>query len=266
MLLSSLMASEKQQYESLSAGLDTRFIGKKIIYFPRLSSTMITAREEAGRGAAEGTVIIAGAQTTGRGRLKRTWLSPPGNIAMSVILYPDVAALPYLIMIASLAVMSSIEKVTGLKADIKWPNDVLIGGKKVSGILIENEISGGQAVRAVIGIGININLEETVLENNDLPATSLEKETKQTVNKNNLVKYLLTEMERWYLLLPDGGVIFREWRENLATLGKKVKVAMPEGILRGIAESVDESGSLTLRLDDGGYTQIIAGDVTLRER
>ena len=103
------------------------------------------------------------------------------------------------------------------------------------------------------------------IENTALPATSLEGEIKQTVSKGDLVKHLLAEMERLYLLLPDGGSIFSEWRDNLATLGKRVMVTVPEGNLEGIAESVDESGSLTLRLDDGGYARIVTGDITLRE-
>lgn len=259
------MSTEVNPYESISAGLDTRFIGLNIIYYTCLSSTMDTARQEAQSGAEEGTVIIAGEQTLGRGRVKRLWLSPPGNIALSVILYPNVALLPYLIMIASLAVVRSIEKVAGLKVDIKWPNDVLVGSKKVSGILIENEISGGNKARAVIGIGINIDLQEEKIKNNTLPATSLEKEAKRTINKCDLVRILLIEMERLYLLLPDGSPIFREWRDRLVTLGRRVTVTMSEGIIEGTAESVDESGALTLRLDDGGYTRIVAGDVTLRD-
>ena len=264
MLLSSLM-DEKQQCESIGAGLDTEFIGKRILYFPRLPSTMDTARREAGKGAAAGTVIIAGEQTAGRGRVKRRWLSPPGNIALSVILYPDVASLPYLVMIASLAVVRSIKVITGLKASIKWPNDVLLAGKKVSGILIENEIGGSKTARAIIGIGININIDESIIEGSTLAVTSLEKEMKKVVSKSDLLKNLLTEMERLYRLLPEGGSIFREWRDNLATLGKRVTVTLPEGNLEGTAESVYESGSLTLRLDDGGYTRIVVGDITLRE-
>jgi len=158
MLSFSLMSVEKNPYESVSLGLDTRFIGQKIIYFPQLSSTMDVARSEARQGVSEGTVIIAGEQTSGRGRLKRHWLSPPGNVALSVILHPDVSSLPCLIMIASLAVVRSIESTTGLKADIKWPNDILIDGKKVCGILIENEISSDKTARAIIGIGVNVNL------------------------------------------------------------------------------------------------------------
>ena len=101
---------------------------------------MEVAREKAQQGAEEGAVVIADEQTAGRGRIKRTWLSPKGNIAFSVILYPSLARLPFLVMLASLAVVYSIEKVTVLKAGIKWPNDVLINDRKVCGILIESDV------------------------------------------------------------------------------------------------------------------------------
>jgi len=145
---------------SIKKGLLTSFIGQKIIYYSRLTSTMEVAWREARRGAKEGTVVIAGVQTRGRGRLKRTWFSPEGNIALSLVLRPEVNNLPYLIMIASLAVACIIESVTGLETQIKWPNDILIRGKKVAGILIENEIKGDETARAVIGIGINVALRK----------------------------------------------------------------------------------------------------------
>ena len=112
-------------------GLNTSLVGRNVIYYPTLASTMDTARLEARRGALEGTVVIAGEQTGGRGRLHRTWLSPAGNIALSIVLYPDLAGLPYLVMIASLAAARAVASVTGRKTEIKWPNDVLISDKKV---------------------------------------------------------------------------------------------------------------------------------------
>jgi BirA family biotin operon repressor/biotin-[acetyl-CoA-carboxylase] ligase len=260
------MSAEKNPYESISASLDTRFIGQKIIYFPRLSSTMDIARQEARQGALEGTVIITGEQTGGRGRHKRLWLTPPGNIALSVILQPDVAWLPYLIMISSLAVVHSIDDVARLEAGIKWPNDILIDGKKVGGILIENEISTDKTARAIIGIGININIDESEIKGSSVPVTSLEKETRQTVVKTDLVKNLLQEMEWLYLELPHGESIYRKWCDKLATLGKRVVVNMGAETLKGLAESVDSAGALMLRLDDGNIARIVAGDVSLRER
>ena len=143
---------------SITNELDTHIIGQKVIYYPRLSSTMVVAKQEAQLGAAEGTVIITGEQTAGKGRLKRIWLSPKGNIALSVILYPTLPYLSSLIMLASLAVARSIKAVTGLKCQVKWPNDVLINGKKVCGILIESEVRRDIVGYAIIGIGINVNL------------------------------------------------------------------------------------------------------------
>jgi BirA family biotin operon repressor/biotin-[acetyl-CoA-carboxylase] ligase len=261
-----IMSIASNPYESISTALDTNFIGRRIIYFPQLSSTMDIARQEARKGAAEGTVIITGEQIGGRGRNRRTWLTPPGNIALSVILYPDVAWLPYLIMLASLAVTRSIRSVTGLKADIKWPNDILIGGKKVCGILIENEITGDNTTRAIIGIGININVEESEIKGSSVPVTSLEKETRQVVAKAYLVSQLLGELERLYSRLPDGSEIFEEWRANLITLGKRVVVTTGKENLEGTADSVDASGALVLKLDDGSSAKVVAGDVTLREK
>ncbi len=120
--------------------LKTRFIGQKVIYYPTLDSTMNAARREAQWGAEAGTIVITDEQTAGRGRLQRTWLSPKGGLAFSVILRPNFDYLPYMVMLASLAVTYGIQVITGLKPQIKWPNDVLINDKKVCGILIENDI------------------------------------------------------------------------------------------------------------------------------
>jgi BirA family biotin operon repressor/biotin-[acetyl-CoA-carboxylase] ligase len=258
------MTAEELSSPLLTAELKTRFIGHKAIYFPRVISTMDIARREARHGAAEGTVIIAGEQAMGRGRLKRHWLSPPGNVALSVILYPHVSFLPCLIMIASLAVVYSIEAVTGLKARIKWPNDVLIGRKKVCGILIENELKGVTA-SAIIGIGINVNIVPSGLDAASVAATSLKDELNREVALADVVRQLLVEMERLYLTLPDCEYIYKSWRDKLATLGKKVTVVMGDRVLEGMAASVDEGGALWLRRDDGELTRIIAGDVNLRE-
>jgi BirA family biotin operon repressor/biotin-[acetyl-CoA-carboxylase] ligase len=187
---------------AITRGLKTSLIGQKVIYYPCVPSTMDAARQEARRGAKEGTVIIAREQTGGRGRLKRTWLSPTGNIALSLVLYPDIVYLPYLVMIASLAVVHSIEAVTGLKTQIKWPNDILIGGKKVCGILIENEVRGNRAAYAIIGIGINVDLNVADFTEISNTATSLNKESDRVVSRTKIIRSLLTELERLYLALP----------------------------------------------------------------
>jgi BirA family biotin operon repressor/biotin-[acetyl-CoA-carboxylase] ligase len=259
------MNTEKNPYESIGAGLETSIIGQKIIYFPSLPSTMDAARREARRGAAESTVIIAGEQTRGRGRMQRTWFSTSGNIALSIILYPAAASLPYLIMIASLAAARSIESVTGLKAQIKWPNDILIGGKKVCGILIENEVKGDKVAYSIVGIGINVGLRPADYTGIEVTATALEKEAGREVSKADIVSRLLVEFERLYLALPAGESIYEAWRDKLVTLGRMVTVKSGSDTLEGIAESVDGSGALWLRRADGTLTRVVAGDVTLSD-
>jgi len=116
---------------SVTRYLGTSFIGQRIIHYSKIPSTMEVARRETLQGALEGTVVIADEQTAGKGRMRRVWLSPRGCIALSIILHPDIAHLPFLIMVASLAVVHTIKVITGLRSQIKWPNDVLINGKKV---------------------------------------------------------------------------------------------------------------------------------------
>lgn len=251
---------------SITDNLGTSIIGRKVIYYPRLASTMAVARQEAQRGAAEGTAIITGEQTAGKGRMQRTWLSPEGNIALSIILYPGVSSLPYLIMLASLAAVLGIEAVTGLKPQIKWPNDILINEKKVCGILTEGLVREDRVIYAILGIGINVSLRAVDFPEISATATSLNDESGKSVSCVDVVRHLLIEIERLYLNLADGGPIYEAWRDRLVTLGKRVYLESGSNRLEGIAESVDRSGALVLRLDDGSSTTIIAGDVTLRDK
>ena len=250
---------------SITNNLETRFVGQRVIYYPSLASTMEVAKQEAQQGAAEGTVIIADEQTAGKGRIMRVWLSPKGSIALSVILYPSVAYLPSLIMLASLAVIHSIEAVTGLKSQVKWPNDVLINGKKVCGVLIESNVRGDIVDYAIIGIGVNVNLRLYDFPEIQPTATSLSDELGRDVSRLDVIRCLLVEIERLYLALPAGGSIYEEWRDSLVTLGRRVQVKSGETIYEGIAESVARDGSLLLRHSDGSLSKIIAGDVTLRD-
>lgn len=251
--------------EKITSGLETRFIGRRVIHFPSLGSTMEAAGREAGRGAAEGTVVIAGEQTGGRGRVKRLWLSPKGSVSLSVVLYPAMAQLPYLVMLASVAVAQSIEAVAGLKTQLKWPNDVLIGGKKVCGILIENELKGDSVSWAAIGIGINANIKVSDFPEIADAATSLSDEMGKDVSRVEIVRRLLVVLEKLYLELGDGAQIYNEWRKRLITLGRRVRVVSGEKVLQGIAEDVSRDGSLMLKHDDGSISHVVAGDVILRD-
>lgn len=260
-----IMVVDNLSSDVITTGLETRFVGQKVIYYPSLPSTMDVARQEARRGAPEGTMVLADKQTAGRGRLNRAWLSPEGSLALSVILYPGLASLPSLIMLASLAVVHAIEQTTGLKAAIKWPNDVLINGRKVCGILIESNVQGNKVNYAIIGIGININLRLADFAEIRPIATSLSDELGREVSRLDVVRCLLVEIERLYLELSRGESIYEEWRDRLLTLGRRVRATSGDTVYEGIAESVARDGSLRLRGSDGSLTAIVAGDVTLRE-
>ena len=259
------MAENDLSPNSITDNLETRFVGQRVLHYRRLASTMDVAKKEAQQGASEGTIVITDEQTAGKGRIKRVWLTPEGNIALSVILYPTVTYLTYLVMLASLAVARSIEAVTGLKTQIKWPNDVLINGKKVCGILTESDVRGDVVNYAIIGIGMNVNLRLPDFPEIIQTATSLAAEMGRDVSRLEIIRRLLVEIERLYLAVPMGEAIYEEWRDRLVTLGKTVQVKSGKNTLAGIAESVDRDGSLLLRHSDGSSTRIIAGDVTLRD-
>jgi BirA family biotin operon repressor/biotin-[acetyl-CoA-carboxylase] ligase len=245
--------------------LKTKLIGRNVLYYPVISSTMDVAKQAVKEGAVEGTIVIADRQTVGRGRFGRNWWAPPdSSILLSIIIYPRLEQLRHLNMAATLAVMQSIEKVTGLKPVIKWPNDVLIGGKKVSGILIESEVQEEGVNATVIGIGLNVNLEPS--SNSEIAeiATSLWEALGRKVSRLEMLLSLLEAFEELYEALRSGERIDELWRYHLDTLGKQVAVKCGEQVLHGYAESVDDEGNLLLRRPDGGLLTIVAGEVSLK--
>lgn len=258
---------EETSWDAFSVdSLETKFFGQNAIYYPSVPSTMDVARKEARNGADDGTVVVAGEQTEGRGRMNRTWLSPKGNLAFSIILYPEVSYLPFLVIIAALAVVYSIERATGLRTLIKWPNDIIIEGKKVGGILIENEVKRNKVQYAIVGIGINIDVNPEVEENVPVLSTCLKDEKiGGSILRMRILKNILREMEKLYLTLPDSRSMLREWRNRLINLGRNVCVYSDGMKLEGVAESVDPTGALLLRCADGSLISIVAGDVTLRD-
>ncbi len=247
----------------ISGNLKTRFIGRRLFYYPSLSSTMEAAKEAAKKGVEEGAVVIAGEQVAGKGRLGRTWLSPKGSLAISIVLRPHLKHLPQLIMIASLAVVYAIKKVSGLQAQIKWPNDVLINGRKVCGILIENELVGTEVNFAIIGIGVNVNFAPSAFTEVSATATSLSYELGREVPHLGFVLVLLSEVERLYVEAQAGVPIYKDWRNHMETLGKWIQVKAGDTIEEGKAEATAEDGSLLLRRSDGSLATIVVGDVTV---
>ena len=246
-------------------GLNTLFIGRHVLYYPSISSTMDVARQAARAGAVEGTVVTADEQTSGRGRLQRSWFSPRGgSLSASLVLRPSTRELARLFTVAALAAARGIEKATGLKTDLKWPNDVLIGKKKVCGILIENELRGSAVSWAVVGIGINIDFDTAAYPEIASVATSLSAELGREVSRSQVLRCLLEEFEAVYLASRRGEPVQQEWGRRLVTLGTRVRANTGDAIETGLAESVDEDGALLLRRDDGSLVRIVAGDVTLR--
>ncbi|MBM2826450.1 MAG: biotin--acetyl-CoA-carboxylase ligase [Dehalococcoidia bacterium] len=251
----------------IQEGLRTRFLGRVIHAYATISSTMDAARDLALAGAPEGAVVVTDEQTTGRGRLDRHWLSPSGSsVLISALLKPTAAVASRLTMVASLAVAQSIEDSLGLSTTIKWPNDVLIKGKKVSGILVESEVRGEEVAFSIVGIGVNVNFDPAFLTDVIYPATTLSAELGRTVPLCPLIQEILNRLEELYIRVGEGWPIHREWQRRLETVGKRVRVVSFDRVEDGYAESVNEDGSLVLRRTDGTVTTILAGDVTLREQ
>jgi len=247
----------------LNIELAIRTVGRKILCHESLSSTMDEARKEAQKGADEGTVIIAQKQTSARGRMGREWISPEGNIALSVVLYPESRFLPHMIMVASVAVVRAIKDVTGLKAEIKWPNDIMLNGRKVCGILTESSENKQKKRYVVIGIGINVSLRSKNYPEIAEIATGLESELGKDISIKELLKKLIKELDGLYSLLPDGKAIYKQWRDAMKMLGRRVRVTCGEEEIEGIARDVLQDGSLLLECEDGQTKKVLVGDVCL---
>ncbi|HZP57459.1 MAG TPA: biotin--[acetyl-CoA-carboxylase] ligase [Dehalococcoidia bacterium] len=245
--------------------LATRSFGRNFIFEATTGSTMDMAREAAARGAPEGTVAAADEQTAGRGRLGRAWITPPAvNLTTTLVLRPPLDRMRQVAMIAPLAVAESIEEVAGLRAPLKWPNDVILNGRKVAGVLIETSVADDGAVTVLVGVGLNVNFDpRDHPEIRDI-ATSLRAELGRDADRELLLASYLLHFERMYEEALAGRSMRDRWRERLATLGHQVHVTWPGRTADGIAEDVTEDGSLVVRRADGSRITVEAGDVTLR--
>jgi BirA family biotin operon repressor/biotin-[acetyl-CoA-carboxylase] ligase len=250
--------------ERVEERLSTQAIARRLIYLTSTTSTQDIARREAEAGAAHGTAVIAEEQTAGRGRLGRSWVSPAGkNIYVTLLLRPELARLRVLGMAAPLAVVRAVESVTGLAPTLKWPNDVLLSGRKLAGVLIDSELSGSAVKYALLGIGVNVNFD--IPEGSEIApiATSLKREVGSEVSREDVFAALLNEFEQLYLHAPPEG-IRDAWRQRLETLGREVTVTFRGAVHEGVAEDIGADGSLLLRRADGSQLVVEAGEVTLR--
>ena len=230
----------------------------KIHYFGEIGSTMLVARELAKKGVEQGTIIIAESQTSGRGRLNREWFSPRGGIYFTIILKPEISPIyaPRINLMASVAVAKAIRTFCGLKAELKWPNDVLLAGKKVCGILAEMEAEVDAINYVNLGIGINVNAYVSQCEGG---GTSLRAELGGEVSRREFFNTLLTEIEAQQSLLTGNGLL-EEWKSLSATLNREVRIVAPGEEIVGRAVDIDTSGALILRSEDGSLRSAIAGD------
>lgn len=248
--------------ETLRGGLFTRLVGKRLLYFQEVSSTMDEAVHRAERGAEEGTVVVAETQTASRGRHGRAWVSRSGNLYLSLVLYPTLETLPHLNSLCGVAVARAIAHSSGLKPRIKWPNDILLDGKKVAGILVESAIAGNAVRYAIVGVGVNIALDPEEISELAGSAVGLNQVSAGDIPRDELLREILQQLDSLYSRLNRGETPVEEWEELLDTLGQRVKVSWNGEKYLGRAEGIDELGSLLLRQDNGQLATFAAGDVT----
>ena len=249
---------------------------RDVICLAQVGSTNDAAKELASQGAPEGTVLVADEQTAGRGRLNRSWIAPPGtSLLCSILFRPDLLPTQAnrLTMLCSLAAADAVEQMTGLSVLVKWPNDLIVQTqsshrssrewRKLAGILTETGLVGDKLVSAIVGIGVNVNVQPEILPHLAPGATSILAETGVETDRSKLLSALLEGVETRYQRLKAGENPRHEWASRLATLGQRVQVKTPGGVLKGVAEAVDEDGALLLRMADGSMRHLLTGDVTL---
>lgn len=253
----------------LQEGLCTKSFGRRIFFIHEVGSTNEWAKELARLGAEQGTVAMAETQTAGRGRLDREWFSPKGGLWFSIVLRPKLlpAQAVKLVFVASLAVAETLREEFGLKVETKWPNDVLLNGKKICGILVEMNTTGEKLNFVVMGVGVNANFEEKVFsEELRKVATSLENELDHQIRLEDFFRRLLEKLENTYELYLEGGfaLILEKWKEYAGFLGRNVEVTDQNERIEGLALDVDQDGALVVRFEDGTIRRILVGDVFLQ--
>jgi BirA family biotin operon repressor/biotin-[acetyl-CoA-carboxylase] ligase len=249
----------------------TKVIGRDIRVFQETTSTNDVIERLARDGVKEGAVVFAESQSKGRGRLGRKWLSPSNKgLWFSILLRP--ALLPQeatqLTVASATALRRSVEKETGLKAGVKWPNDILVNGRKVAGILTEMSAELDRVKHVILGIGVDVNLN-----NSDFPAdlrksvTSLKIELGRPISRSELAVQVLRELDDDYARVCSGNFpsVADEWEEHCMTIGEVVSIRTGSRQIRGRAESLAEDGALLVRTEHGHLERIVGGDVLLEK-
>ncbi|NLL82533.1 MAG: biotin--[acetyl-CoA-carboxylase] ligase [Tissierellia bacterium] len=256
-------------YEEIKSYLSTQFTGRKIYYYDTIKSTNKMAKEIA-HNEEEGVVIVAEEQLEGRGRLGRTWESPKKKgIYFSIILKPQVHPMKVskLTLVGAAAVNLALEEM-GVTSNIKWPNDILIKGKKVCGILTEMSSELNMINYVVMGIGINVNLDRNEIpEDLQDKATSLKIESKDEINRKKLMALILNKFEKFYLPFKEDGEILQAievCRKNSAVIGNEVQILNGSTKKLGRALDINDAGELVVEFTDGKIQSILSGEISIR--
>lgn len=253
----------------IESRLHTKWAGKQLSYVASTGSTNVDVKRLLEEGAPEGVLVVAGEQTQGRGRRGRSWQSPPDtNIYMTLGLRPDFQPelAPMVTLIDAMAVAEAVRDVCGLETQIKWPNDVVIGGRKICGILTEMSAETGYIQYVVIGTGINVNITDFPEEIKNT-ATSLYLEKKETVLRAPIIAKTMEYFEAYYekfIRTKDLSLLLEDYHKRLVNKDEVVKVLDPQGEFEGIARGIDEKGQLLVEKKDGGIVPVYAGEVSVR--
>ena len=262
----------KLNQEKLKQSLDGKFIGHQLYYYEEIGSTNDEAFRLGLAGAPEGTALIANSQSAGKGRMQRVWHSPAGsNIYTSIILRPEItpARTPQISILAGVAVADVLESYCPDRIKLKWPNDVLIDGKKVCGILSQMKTTASEVDFIVLGMGINVNISYCQFSKEICNlATSLAIETGREISRQELIIRLYENLAKWYKqLLKDGfGRIKEKWLSISPMIGQTVQVMFQEKAVSGKAIGLDEDGSLILLAAGNKEFKVSAGDATIVKR
>lgn len=230
----------------------------RIHYVPETTSTMDMARDMARKGCPGFTVVIAGKQLSGRGRLNRKWMSSEGGLYFTMVLRPSIPPIlsPRVNFAAAFVLAGTLHRLFGIDAMVKWPNDILVQDKKIAGMLSELESMADRVTYVNIGIGINVNNDTPPA---DLPATTIKEILGRPVSRRDLLEAFLDGFER-QMSEADLSSVIREWKKYMITLNRPVKVVTVTETVEGTAVDVDETGALIVQLDNGSTRQIVYGD------
>lgn len=262
-------SGDVMSFAELKSVMRSKWAGQNLVFLSQVDSTNNEARKLAESGAPNGTLVVAKVQTAGKGRRGRSWTSPPGSgIWMSLILRPEFMpeSASMLTLLAAMAVCGGIREITGLESRIKWPNDVVMGAKKVCGILTEMSTEEDCIRHVVVGMGINVNILEFPEEIRE-KATSLALEAGKTVKRAPVVDAVMRHWEKCYetyLDTLDMRILKNDYNSHLINYGRQVQVLTPLGSYEGIARGINDRGELLVERSGGEVRQVVSGEVSVR--